>query len=190
MSTRIKVHENVQAMNKVPTIKKLVRTLIIISIVAVILIIIVNEGYAIKGPREAFIGSWITGILIIFAIPILFGALSLAFNVDKIKPKVWLIIYSCAIVIYIIISIKLGAINIAKDLPFAVREDFSNVKGSVQILTYNETSQTIIIGGIQFNVPREFFDTIKGNEEYTIYFLPNSKTVMKIIDENNTMPSQ
>jgi len=69
--------------------KKVITILIIMSIVAVCLMIFLPESY--------------TWVLFPFAIPLVLGPVSLAVKRDKIKPKIWLIIYGIAVVVYLIL---------------------------------------------------------------------------------------
>jgi hypothetical protein len=173
----------IQDRKSVLNVKKLNNISIIVSIIALILIIIIEALYGDKGQRLSFISLWIETILFIFVIPLLFGCLSLAFNKDKINPKLWLLIYGCAIILYAVIQINFGFINITKDLPLAIRENYSVISGSVQIIESNESTQIIEVGGIQFDLPNDTFSPISAYDEYTVRYLPNSKYVINIIDK-------
>ena len=178
--------EDVQEKEKVPFLKKLVNIQIIISIVALAMIIILEILWGNKGPREEFLNDWCSGLLIIFVIPLVFDMLSLAYNADKIKPKVWLTIYGCAVIAYLIIAIHEGFANTTKDLPLAIREEYSMVSGTAQSMYYGSKTQAIEIGDNQFDIPIEFFADVQSDEEYTILYLPNSRYVIDIFDGAET----
>ena len=183
MSRWLRRDEEIEEKGIVPLTKKLVKILIIISIVALVLMIILEVVWGNKGPREEFINSWVSGILILLAIPLMLGIFSLAFNADRIKPKAWLIIYGCAVAVYMTIIIKAGFINETKDLPLAIKEDYSVISGSVEFISFKNNIQIIEVEGLRFIIPRDIIKKmeLRKNVEYTFYYLPNTRTVMNIV---------
>ena len=123
------------------------------------------------------------GILFPFVIPLLLGWFSLAVNKDKIKTKIWLTIYGCALLVYVVIVINFGFVNMIKDLPLVIREDYSQINGAVQTIENNQETRIFEIEGITFSIKNDSLENdIKPNENYTIIYLPNSKQVIDIID--------
>ena len=183
----LRKNENTQSANKDRILKKRVKTLIIISIAGLVILIVLNSVFDNKGPREEFLGSWFTMILAVFIIPLMFEGCSLAANVFDLKPKTWLTIYICAVVVYAIIVIKLGFINMTKDLSLAIKEDYSVISGKVIVSVFIAGNQTIEIGDSQFVIPEKYFEVVNRKEEYTIYYLPNCKTVIEVINNKENI---
>jgi len=166
--------------------KKLINTLSIISVIAVLLLVLTAILWDGKNPRMSFMFSCSAGVLFVFAIPLVLGWFSLAVNKDKMNPKVWLAIYSAAILVYLVIAISLGFIGMIKDLPLAIREEYSRISGSAQIVMSNNSSQVVKVQGIQFDLPKDLFNVVTASEEYTLFYLPNSKYVIDIINGTKT----
>ena len=163
--------------------KKLINVLSITSIVPVVAIFLIEVFWNDKSPRTSFICLWWDLLLFVFAIPIAFGWLSLAMNKDKINPKIWLAIFGCAVSLYIVMLINFGFVNMTKDLPLAAREEYSMINGTVRIIESNASRQIIEVEGIQFNLPKDTFNEVIEYEDYTVYYLPNSKHVINVIDK-------
>ena len=163
--------------------KKAVNILSVSSIVVVFLLIFLDATWGNKGQRMSFILLWTQFVLFAFAIPIMFGWFSLVFYKDKIKPKIWLLIYGCALAGYIAMIVNVGFIEMTKDLPLAIREDFSQISGVVQIIGETGSAQTVEISGITLDLSKYTCHKINANEEYVITYLPNSMRIIEIKNE-------
>ena len=164
--------------------KKAINVLSISSGFVIVLLIALDAIWSNKGQRMGFILLWSDFVLFFFAIPIVFGWFSLAFNKDKIKPKVWLIIYGVALIGYIAILGNIGFVGMTKDLPLAIREDYSQINGKVKIISNIEATRTVEVKGIMFIIQKDTFNAMSSNENYTFIYLPNSNSIIDIIDEN------
>ena len=71
-----------------------------------------------------------------------------------------------------------------KDLPLAIREEYSTINGAAQSIFCGSKLQTIEIGDSHFDIPLKLFLTVRSGEEYTIQYLPNSMYVIDIIDND------
>lgn len=162
--------------------KKAINILSFSSIAVIFLLMFLDGVWGNKDQRMNFI-LWSQLVLLPFAIPIMFGWFSLAVNKEKIKPKIWLIIYGCALAGYITIIVNFGFIDMTKDLPLAIREDFSQVSGVAQVIEETGSAQTIEVSGITLDLPKNTCHKISANEEYIITYLPNSMCIIEIIGE-------
>ena len=162
--------------------KKLISILSVLSIIAVISLVIAAIILNGKNPRSTFFFEWIASVLIGFSIPLLFGWFSLSVNKDKLKPHLWLAIYSVAMCAYIVIILLFGIIGRTADLPAAFREEFSQIEGSVRIINSNNSIQSIEVKGIRFDLPKDTYNSVNTDVEYTFVYLPKSKYVIDIID--------
>jgi len=165
-------------------VKKAINVLSISSVVVVVLLIVLGAILSNKDQRMGFILLWSDFVLFFFAIPIVFGWFSLAFNKDRIKPKVWFIIYGVALIGYIVILLNIGFIGMTKDLPLAIQEDYSQISGKVQIISNIEATRTVEVKGITFIIQKDTFNVISSDENYTFIYLPNSNSIIDIIDKN------
>ena len=164
--------------------KKFINILSVLSIIAVISLVLVAIILSGKNPRSTFLFEWIASILIGFSVPLLFGWFSLSVNKDKLKPRIWLTIYSVAMCAYIAIILSLGFIGRTADLPAAIREDFSRIDGLVRIVKNNNSVQVIEVKGVKFDLPKDTYNSVNANIEYTFIYLSNSKYVINVLDEN------
>ena len=135
-----------------------------------------------KSPKMSFLFLWSAGILFVFAIPLVLGWFSLAVNREKMKPEIWMTIYGCAILLYVVVAINLGFISMTKDLPSALQGEFAQISGSVQIVKNTDSTQTVKVNGIQFEIPKNAFKAVNANAEYIFIYLPNSRYVIDIIN--------
>lgn len=160
--------------------KKLVNILSMISVLAVLLLCIGYFFFLEINPRIAFITSWFMGIITIFAIPLFFKTLSLAYNKDRIKPLVWLIIDAIATVLYIVIIITLGFVDTTLDLPLAIREEYTTIEGVPENILFTESNQKYYVNGIKFQMDCGDFNTVKKESSYLFIYLPNSNYIIDI----------
>ena len=162
--------------------KKIVNIFSIISLIAVLSLVLIEILWNGKSQRMSFIFLWSAGVLFVFVIPLVFRSFSLVAKMDKINPKTWLVIYGCAVLVYIVIAVMLGFINMTRDLPLAIREDYVSVEGEARVL--DEKSNKIIVASQEFTLENGKFNKAKPNESYRIIYLPNSKYVIDVINEN------
>ena len=108
---------------------------------------------------------------------------------DKIKPQTWLTIYGIALfVLLIFLMFSWESVSKqTKDLPYAIRQEHVTVTGEVEKIRYSggrTASQLCTIDNIDFNITHSAFLAIKEGETYTIAFLPNTKFIIDVFDEN------
>ena len=164
--------------------RRVVNILCISSIVAIFLLMFLEAMLDNEGPRVSFFLQWGIYILIPFAIPLIFGVFSLAFNKDKFKPEIWLTVFSLALVVYLVIALDFfGLGHMTKDLPSAIRKDYSQINGIVEVIESSGTKQSVLIDGRYFEIEKGFH-AVEAGEEYTFYYLKNSRYVVDIIDED------
>jgi hypothetical protein len=120
-----------------------------------------------------------------FAVPSLsYGFLMI--RSDKWKSRTWLIVCLVALGGGVIILLYVGIIKMTADLPFAIREEYVQISGSSQIVKYTDNFLKVKVDEIEFKIPHNYFRTkpFDDSMEYTIIYLPNSKYVIDVIDEN------
>ena len=163
--------------------KKTITILIIASVAVIFLFVFLDAIWGNGDQRMGFFLLWSDFVLIPVAIPIIFGVFSLAYNRDKLRPKAWLTIYGCVLVIYAVLLVKIGFIDMTKDLPLAIREEFSQINEVVYIIERTDSVWTVKANGVVFKLSNDAFKAISFNKEYTFIYLPNSKYVIDVIDE-------
>ena len=164
--------------------KKAVNILSLISVIAVILCCVTLPFMFRADQRNAFIATWFLGILAFLALPLFFRAFSLAYNRNKISPKIWLSIYSVMAIIYIVVIISFGFIGYTRDLPLAFRREYSSVSGEVHTVRFVNSTQRINIANLEFRLELSDFEPVNRNNTYQVIYLPNSRRVIDVIDEN------
>jgi len=123
------------------------------------------------------------GIFIFFALPLFGRTFSLIYYKNKISPQKWLTIYLILVVLYVIGAIGSGFVNHTRDLPMAIRRDFATIEGEVQIVRNNNSYQRILVFNEEFNLNRRYFYNVSRNNTYRIIYLPNSRHIIDIINE-------
>lgn len=164
--------------------KKIINIFSFVSVIAVLLLCLGVPFLLGNDRRNEFISLCYMGVVMIFAIPLLFRSFSLAYNKDKIKPQIWLIIYGIAVLVYVVIAINFGFVDMTRDLPLAIRKEFSQIGGSAQTIKITKSTQTIIVQGVKFSLSRDSFESPAASDSYQFVYLPNSKYVIDIIDDN------
>jgi glucan phosphoethanolaminetransferase (alkaline phosphatase superfamily) len=165
--------------------KTMINALSIISVVATVLGVLLLMLMSGADQRMSFIWGWFLGITFLFVLPLFGRAISLVNYRDKISPQKWIIIYSILVVLYIIGAIGFGFINHTRDLPMAIRRDFSTIEGEVQIVRNNDSSQRVRVFNQEFDLNRQYFYDVSRNNAYRIIYLPNSRHVIDVIAEDS-----
>ena len=69
------------------------------------------------------------------------------------------------------------------------------MKKAINILSFSSIGfifllRVVEINGVTFDLPKDDFGAVNANEDYTIVYLPNSKHVIDVIDEDGGSLSQ
>ena len=162
--------------------KKAINILNIVSLIAIIPACALVPFFLSGDPRTSFIGLWFFWVLFLPLIPLIPRGFSLSNNKDKISPKIWLTIYAVMVTIYVVSSLFLGIIGHTRDLPAAFRKEYVSVEGEARVL--DEKSNKIIVAGQEFTLDNGKFNKAKSSENYRVIYLPNSKYVIDIINDD------
>lgn len=163
--------------------KRVVNVLTILSVISLALMLIIYIPTINSDMRTRFIVDWFLVPLGFLAAPLLGRTLSLAYNKDYILPKTWLIIYS-GLIVALAFSLGIGFMNQTRDLPIAIRGDFSSVKGEAHAQHSSRVNQSFIVERQEFSLRKRHFNDIHSGYIYNVIFLPNSNYIIDIIDEN------
>ena len=171
--------------------KRAVNLLSLISLIAIIAgtILLIAGGNSDRYVR--FISDWFMVPLLFLAIPLLGHSLSLAFNKDKIKPQMWLAIYG-AMMFALLILLVFSWDSVSKqtmDLSYAFSKEHMTVAGEATNVRYSggkTASQLFTIDNENFEITRSVFLDVKDGEIYTIKYLPNTKFIIDVLDENSS----
>ena len=169
--------------------KKAVNILTLISLISVLIgaffLIIGNNS----NQYNKFISDWLLAPMMFLALPMLGHTLSLAVNRDRIKPQIWLAIYGVMMFAFIIVLVLswYSVSRQTKDLSYAIRKEHLAVTGEAQKVRYDgrrTTSQFCTIDNVNFEITRSAFFDVSEGEVYTVIYLPNTKFVIDMLDEN------
>ena len=165
--------------------KKIVAALSIVSVISGLIAIILRISTTSSGLFTMFIAEWLLGPLTLLALPLMRLPLSLVLNLYALPPKIWLIIYAIMVVLYSFFALG-SDYNIAmtRDLPMAFRRNYVSIEGEAHSIRDTNSSQVVSIANKQFNLREADFNKVTRNNTYQINYLPNSRYVIDVIDEN------
>lgn len=174
---------------------KLIKTLRIIAYISVAAVIILMVWMLnSKAPYTIFLFWCIFPILILVAIPT-FDRPFFSFGGSRFKPEVLLWIYPIIAGIVIALMIGFSYFKLVSDLPNLVDRNFSQLN-QVNIQTIKDFGilgpssispwelQITTDNGTQLQALEGAFKPINPDKKYTFYYLPRTKWVMNIVDEN------
>jgi len=177
--------------------KKLLKILRIIAYISIALIgILLFMTINSKNPSSAFLLYCFFPILGLLAIPSFDRPFfrAKAFRNPEIKPNVLLWIYTIAAIgiIIIITIIPFSYSDYISDLPNLISKNYSqishaDIRAAKEYYSSRGPSELRILtdDGEQLRIIEDAFKTIHANEKYTFFYLPRTKWVMDILDENN-----
>ena len=174
--------------------EKIIKALRIIAYVSIALLIIVFIILELnkENPKLIFYFDCTIPLLILFAIPSLDRPF---FSVEKFKidiqPKTWLKIYSAVTSIYLLILIiPLSYFNNILDIPCLFNKNYLQINdGAIanMKISYGKNlgdEITITTNGKTLRAVVDAFIPIDAKSKYTFIYLPHSKWIVDIVDEN------
>jgi len=171
--------------------KKIINILTIISYFGIALIIITVIFYNLnKSPRNLFFCDLVFGIAYLLSIPSIGQGFSIADNKNKIKAKTWFMIYFIFLFLWIILMVYTNFFKKTLDFPYAIREDYLIINSSFERKISFGLSRYIDVNNVRIFIPENHFNSLERNNEYTFHYLPNSKWVIDITDENDNSLSK
>ena len=167
------------------TVNKIILLLDIMSLISAFAIVILFI-YTINGSMfTEFIVEWILiGPFVILMFPLCgyryFGWLTKG----RMPPKIWLTIYTIVVALYSFFLLGSGHIAAARDLPLAFGSEYSSIIGEARIIDATDRTQRIRVANQRFTLYRRHFNYVTPNNTYQVNYLPNSRYVVDVIDEN------
>ena len=172
---------------KIVTILRII-AYISLAIIVALIVLTWNE----KEPSSIFLFESLFPILLFLAIPSFdrpFFRLKL-FEKPDIKPKVLLWVYSLIASAFIIIMIIMpfSYFDAISDFPRLIAKNYSQInQASIQIVEEDYSPSELRVmtkDGTQLRILENAFRPINVSGKYTFIYLPRTKWVMDIIDEN------
>ena len=90
------------------------------------------------------------------------------------------------VVLYIAGSLHFGFLDHTRDLSLAFREKYVSIEGEVLNLNFTNSTQKVRVANQEFSLKRNTFNDVNRNNIYRIVYLPNSKYVIDVIDEDGS----
>jgi len=164
--------------------KKTGIVLMIISVIALIILLYMQLTWWNDGSRRAnFIIEWSWFFLVPLALPLI--GKSITIHLTMLKTRIWVIIHLSVTLIWIFAQVFVYSfIERTMDLSLCINRNYSTTTITVQTVSTNRHTQTITTGRNTFRLETKDFHTVTRSETYQITYLPNSKYVINIIDEN------
>ena len=160
--------------------KKTVNVLSFISVISIFIMIAIYISTRNSDLYIQFIAEWFFIIPGFLTFPILGWAF---FDRDKTSPKIWLSIYA-GIFLLLIYILGFDYVDQTRDLPMAFRKDTVSIEGEARYLDSTKSSQIFQIANQKFIVSNDDFNDVSRNNVYRVDYLPNSKYVIDIFDED------
>ena len=54
----------------------------------------------------------------------------------------------------------------------------------MRIINSNNSVQVVEVKGVRFDLPKDTYNSVNADDEYTFIYLPNSKYVIDVLDVN------
>ena len=163
--------------------KKLIKIFCIISAFVFVLLMIAGIMLGGKDLRSHFLLENILCLSVPFAIPAV-SRLILIPTSNKFSPRVWVIKYCIILSIFLIFIIANENYKTVGDFPSLIKEEYSEITGSLQENLSANNYREICISGVELKIVKNSIYSLSSNVEYKFVYLPNSKHVIDVIDEN------
>jgi hypothetical protein len=75
-------------------------------------------------------------------------------------------------------------INQIRDLPMAFKREYVSIIGEAENINYSSSNQILYIESQEFYLDNEYFSRVEKNNKYQINYLPHSRHVIDVIDED------
>ena len=163
--------------------RKLTTTLLIISVITIAFMVFMEFVWNDGSRRSSFITKWLVCILAPLIFPLVGKSISIAFV--RTKPFIWLIVHGTATLVWIVVqSFAFSLIENTMDLSLCINRQYSMTTTTVQTVSADKNKQIIRTGIGDFRLENTDFHNATRDGAYRITYLPNSKYVIDVVDED------
>jgi len=178
--------------------KKLILSLVVISFVtSVVGFILIIYTLNKTAPLTNYLFRLLYPIILILTIPFVLDIFTcliddknsrFAYKKIAITPRAWLTIYSLVLGVSIVLTLIVNQKHIL-DLPHILNDEYSQTPGANIRITSKIDSKSlerelrIVIERTEYRVIEKAFRQINTEDKYTFYYLPHTKWVVDIVDE-------